>query len=68
MAYTVDAACQRLGNIGRTTIYGLIAEGRLEALKLGSRTLITTASIEALLADLPRVAKKAAQPCKADPR
>ena len=56
-AYTVERACRRLGDIGRTTVYGLIAAGKLEAVKLGSRTLITAASIDALLASLPRVAK-----------
>ena len=57
-AYTVEGACQRLGGIGRTTAYGLIAAGKLEAVKLGSRTLITAASIDALLASLPRVSKR----------
>jgi excisionase family DNA binding protein len=57
-AYTVEGAGRRLGNIGRTTIYGLIGSGRLEAVKLGSRTLITAASIDALLASLPRVVAK----------
>jgi excisionase family DNA binding protein len=57
-AHTVSGACEQLGNIGRSTIYGLIAEGRLEAIKLGSRTLITDASIAALLDSLPRVTAK----------
>ncbi len=58
-AYTIEGAGQRLGGIGRTTVYSLIASGQLEAMKLGSRTLVTAASIEALLASLPRVATKA---------
>ena len=57
-AYTVEVAGQRLGGIGRTTIYGLIGSGKLVAVKLGSRTLITAASIQALLDSLPRVASK----------
>ncbi len=57
-AYTVEDAGRRLGGIGRTTVYGLIATGKLEAVKLGSRTLITAASIDALLASLPRVVSK----------
>jgi excisionase family DNA binding protein len=57
-AYTVEDSGRRLGGIGRTTVYGLIAAGKLEAVKLGSRTLITAASIEALLASLPRGVKK----------
>lgn len=35
--------------IGRTSIYALIKSGRLEAIKLGRRTLITTDSIRRLL-------------------
>jgi excisionase family DNA binding protein len=35
--------------IGRTTIYDLINKGQLEAVKIGRRTLITTASIHKLL-------------------
>jgi excisionase family DNA binding protein len=57
-AYTVEGACRRLGDIGRTTVYGLIAAGKLEAVNLGSRTLITAASIETLLDSLPRVARR----------
>ncbi len=57
-AYTVEGAGRCLGGIGRTTVYGLIAAGKLEAVKLGSRTLITAASIDALLASLPRVARR----------
>jgi excisionase family DNA binding protein len=42
--------------IGRTTIYKLIKEGKLEAVKLGSRTLILDSSVRTLLANLPRLA------------
>lgn len=58
-AHTVGAACKRLGNIGRSTLYGLIADGRLEAVKLGRRTLITDASIASFIAGLPRLTKSA---------
>jgi excisionase family DNA binding protein len=54
----VEGAGRRLGGIGRTTVYELIASGKLEAVKLGSRTLVTATSIEALLASLPRVARR----------
>jgi excisionase family DNA binding protein len=57
-AHTLEGACEQLGHIGRSTLYGLIAQGRLEAVKLGSRTLITDASITALLGSLPRVKGK----------
>lgn len=39
-------------SIGRTSIYGLIKEGRLETLKLGRRTLIKTESIRRLMQSL----------------
>lgn len=36
---------------GKTTTYQLIKEGRLKAVKIGRRTLVTVASIKALLED-----------------
>jgi excisionase family DNA binding protein len=57
-AYTISGACTCLGDIGRTTLYSLISEGKLEAVKLGGRTLITAGSIDKLLASLPRLSPK----------
>lgn len=36
-------------SIGRTSVYNLIKAGRLETVKLGSRTLVKVSSIHALV-------------------
>ena len=48
IATSVNGAAKAL-SIGRTTIYELINNGKLETVKLGRRTLIKTASIRALI-------------------
>lgn len=53
LAVTVRQATQMIG-CSRSTIYELINEGRLEALKLGTATRITTQSIRELIANAPR--------------
>jgi excisionase family DNA binding protein len=45
---TVDQACVTM-SLGRTTIYKLIAEGKLVVTKVGGKTLITTESIRNML-------------------
>jgi excisionase family DNA binding protein len=45
---SVNDAAKAL-SIGRTSIYALIRAGRLETVKLGRRTLITTDSIRRLI-------------------
>jgi excisionase family DNA binding protein len=45
---SINAAAKALG-LGRTTIYALIGDGRLETVKLGRRHLIKTASIRQLI-------------------
>lgn len=52
---SVNGAARAM-NLGRTSIYALIKEGRLRTVKLGRRTLITVESIHALLSqsDTPR--------------
>ena len=47
IAISVNCAAQVLG-VGRSSIYGLLKSGRLEAIKIGRRTLLTTASINRL--------------------
>ncbi len=48
IATSVNDAAKAL-SLGRTSIYALIREGRLETIKLGRRTLIKVASIRRLL-------------------
>lgn len=48
LAYSVKEAC-RVSSIGRTALYAHIAAGRLEARKLGRRTLIPAESLHKLL-------------------
>jgi excisionase family DNA binding protein len=48
LAISVTEVTKVLG-LGRTSIYAMIGDGRLEVLKLGRRTLIKTASIHRLI-------------------
>ena len=48
MAYSINDTAKTL-SLGRTSIYALINDGRLEAFKLGRRTLVKGASIRRLI-------------------
>jgi excisionase family DNA binding protein len=48
VSYSIKEAARSIG-IGRTKLYELIHKGELVAIKIGRRTLVTTASIEALV-------------------
>ncbi len=48
LAYSISEAC-KVSSFGRTYLYQLIKEGRLEARKVGRRTLVTTRSLRALI-------------------
>lgn len=50
--YGKDAAASELG-VGLTTVYHLVKGGKLKAVKLGRRTLITGESLAAYIASLP---------------
>jgi excisionase family DNA binding protein len=58
IAVSINDAARTLG-LGRTSIYALINEGRLEARKLGRRTLVTTASIHALVEGAALIGRRA---------
>jgi excisionase family DNA binding protein len=48
---------KNLLGVGRTKIYELINEGRLEVVKIGRRTLVKTASIRALVEESTKGAR-----------
>ena len=48
LAYSINDTAKAL-SLGRTSIYAMIADGRLEAFKLGRRTLIKAESIRRLI-------------------
>ena len=49
LAVSINDTAKALG-LGRTSIYAMIADGRLEAFKLGRRTLVKAESIRQLVA------------------
>lgn len=51
---TVADACRRYG-FGKTTLYELIATKKVDAVKLGARTLILADSVERHIESLPRL-------------
>ena len=59
IAMRVPEACRYLG-IGRSTLYVLIGQGELEYIKLGSSTLVLTASLKSLV-ERRRVARDRAE-------
>jgi len=47
LAISINDTAKVLG-IGRSSVYALLKTGRLDAIKIGRRTLLTTASIKRL--------------------
>lgn len=47
---TVKDACRALG-VKRTTLFGLLSQGRLQRIKIGRCTLVTTESLRNLVAN-----------------
>lgn len=48
LAYSVEEAC-RVSSLGRTRLYQLMNEGKLQSRKIGKRTIIPAASLRALI-------------------
>ena len=47
LALSINDTAKALG-IGRSSVYALLKSGRLDAIKIGRRTLLTTESIKRL--------------------
>lgn len=54
IAYSIEAAAE-VSHTGRTKLYAEIKAGRLKALKLGARTLITAEALSEWLNSLPKI-------------
>ena len=52
IAHSINGACKQIG-CGRTMLYDHIASGRLDARKMGNKTVITDASLVRLIDELP---------------
>lgn len=50
--FSIAQARTDLGNIGRTKLYEMVASGKLELVKLGSKSLITGRSMRKLKSEL----------------
>jgi hypothetical protein len=50
ISVTVDNFC-RISDLGKTTVYGMIASGKLQSIKIGKRRLILMASYRQILID-----------------
>jgi excisionase family DNA binding protein len=49
LAFSINETAKAL-SLGRTSIYAMIADGRLEAFKLGRRRLVKAESVRRLIA------------------
>jgi excisionase family DNA binding protein len=47
LGYSIASAAEAL-DVGRSSIYQLIADGKLKTIKVGTRTIVTGASLKAL--------------------
>ena len=52
LAYRISELAPLIG-VGRSTIYRLIGEGQLRAMKIGHRTVVCGESVRRFLAELP---------------
>lgn len=52
LTFSIRDACTAIG-IGRTKLYSLINDGKLDARAIGGRTVIPAASLQSFVANLP---------------
>jgi excisionase family DNA binding protein len=61
--YSIGDACAAYG-CGRTRLYQLLSDGKIEAKKLGRKTLVSAASLKSYFASLPSADINVALPHK----
>lgn len=54
LAISINETAKTLG-VGRSSVYALLKSGRLDAIKIGRRTLLTTESIKRLTQSGPTI-------------
>ena len=52
LLHNIEGTREILGNVGRTTIYELINDGKLKRVKIGARSFITDSSIRDYVCEL----------------
>ena len=55
LAYSVEAAARALG-VGKSTVWRMVADGRIRTFKLGARTLIRREELTRLIDEASRAA------------
>jgi excisionase family DNA binding protein len=66
---SVEQAAERLGGISKWTVHAWLSRGRLRRTKVGSRTMISEADLQAFLADCnPKVERCAERTAPAELR
>jgi hypothetical protein len=58
------ARAKEMSGLGLTTLWGLLKSGKLEAVRIGRRTLVTYRSLEALLAPSQPAPRRRGRPRK----
>jgi len=56
LIHSIPVTRHMLGDIGHTSTYELINEGKLKRVKIGTRTFITDTSIRAYVRELEKIA------------